>query len=271
MRRYIARIRNLEQENEDLRKNQRPQGCFENELDIECDFEENGPEYTCSAKNLIVTKENSTINSASGKHARNKRSDDVSTITITDQNVKYIPTGLYKTFPLLKRLVIENSKLSKLSHPAFENLGHITILDIRGNKIIHIEPKFFDPVDELVELYLPRNEIKSLPPKLFEPLYKLKIIDLSDNEITSVVATLIPLKNSVESFAISNNNLKKIDPRLSKRIGKANMIDFSSNECINMKFNFGDEEDKKKVLFGIIAMNCFEHDDEEFCQKNVLI
>lgn len=265
MRKYSNRANTLARENEVLKLRLRTLSNPENEISFECEFKDTSIDYTCFPKNLKVTHENTTVANAIGKHVLKKRSSDVTTVIVEDQTMKYIPKEISRVFPKTKELIVENSKLSKLSRPPLENLD-LRVFVVRRNEIESIAPDTFDDNTELTIIDLSRNEIQNLPDNLFEKLKNLKVVSLSDNKIQSLSVRLIPKINQIEKFIISNNKLKSIDPRITNRLANVAHIDFEKNDCIDMKFDENHQEEKKLALFGKVTLNCA--DEHQTCGKN---
>lgn len=265
LRKYSNRANTLARENEVLKLRLRTLSKPENEVNFECEFKETSIDYTCFPKNLKVTNENIILANAIGKHVLKKRSDDVTTVIIEDQTMKYIPKELSRVFPKTKDLIVENSKLSKLNRPPLESLD-LRVFVVRKNEIESIAPDTFDDNTELSIIDLSQNDIQKLPDNLFEKLKNLKIVSLSNNKIKSLSVRLIPKINHIEKFIISNNKLQSIDPRITNRLANVAHIDFEKNDCIDMKFDENHQEEKKLALFGKVTLNCA--DEHQVCGKN---
>jgi Leucine-rich repeat (LRR) protein len=265
VRKFSDRATNLYKRNENLRRILKT--CVKMDenhnflVDINCNYEIKGHEYSCQAKNFKIGKENSTIEDVKGAHVRGKQTSDVTELSVYNQSSNFLPFRISVNFPRLKKLFVENSKLMKINRFVFDNLNQLTTLVIRGNQIESIEAESFDEMPKLFELDLSSNRIQKLPSKLFEQIKSLRNIDLSGNFLSSLDYNIIPAANSIESFLINNNKLAKIDPRISKRLFYVTKINFKDNHCINTKIDVGDDDLKKITVFGEITLNCLDGDD----------
>lgn len=265
-RREIEKSRNLEQKVKNCAKIDERHNFF---VDIECEFLESALDYSCNAKNMKVSAENTTIEGVDGVHKRGKRNSDVTSLTISNQNVKFLPNEISKILPNLRSLKIDNSKLSKLTNSPFQH-PQLTSLIINNNHIRHIDPTTFKNLPQLTELDLSKNYIKRLPPSVFETLPNLKELSLSDNSLTALPHDIIPRKNNLVRFAANNNQFDFIDPRLLKKLKSAKAIDLRNGNCIDENYH-QDRGDEIVRLIGEISLRCIVDDDdvdenEGFCR-----
>jgi Leucine-rich repeat (LRR) protein len=242
-------------------------------VDIDCDFIEGFDDYSCDAKNLLVGAENSTMENVTGNHKRGKRNADVTALTIRNQNTKFLPNEIYKFFPNIRDLSVDNSKLSKLSRYPFKSLPQLVHLTINKNRIRQIDPTAFNDLPQLESIDLSQNYIEELPQKLFEELPNLKELNLADNMLTTLPQDIIPKVNNLEKFFANNNQFDFIDPRALKKLRKAEVIDLTNGKCIDEKYVKNERGDIVRLI-GEISLHCINDDeisDEGFCKGRKLL
>jgi len=231
-------------------------------------------ELQCKAEELAADKENKNAGGVCKavdlviEHPKTKISmvkegiaTEVTTLTISSQQILFLPFQLAQTFPILEQLIVEHSKVTALMKQDFIGLKLLKHVAITFNNISYIEDATFDDVTQIQYLSLASNNIKSLPNKLFSHLNFLKILILSDNMLTKFTASLLPPKNAIEEFHIQNNQLEMIETRTLRFLRKAKLIDMTENICIDLKYEKSRNNSRALVeLSGEIDMNCSEDD-----------
>lgn len=228
------------------------------EIDFECRFESEG-EYFCHAENVIIESRNIKITSVKGDHKFNLTNKDVTFLKVVNQSMEVWPKHLGKFLPNLKRVWIENSKLSDIESGSFKGFNGIEELTITYNLIKAFSDETFDDLDKLQVLDLSFNSIGKLPRNAFEKLINLKSLNLSHNKLTALVVEFIPAKNIIEKFAFNHNELSAIDPQIIKRLKSAKLIDFEYNKCISSQYDDSKNNERKVMeIFGEISFKCIE-------------
>ncbi|KAK9876132.1 hypothetical protein WA026_011249 [Henosepilachna vigintioctopunctata] len=129
----------------------------------------------------------------------------------------FSPSNKSNTSTISKLTVRNNNFNNMTNHFPFENL---TILDLTGNKIVHIADNIFKKLQKLEILILSYNNIEILQPNSFEgeyeagdfyPLRSLRTILLDHNNLHSLNSDLFEHTEHVEQLSLSHNPLKMID------------------------------------------------------------
>jgi BTB/POZ domain len=149
-------------------------------LDVSWSFNDsNKKRYTCRIDKATITEPGTEISSFVGQHISNRTNKDVTGIYANNATIEYFPRKLYKLFPNLKALQINNCALKEISYE-----------DLIG-------------LEKLEDLCLDQNQLCSLPSDLFEGMENLREINLSDNKLEFMSSELLD--------PIANNNLIQLD------------------------------------------------------------
>lgn len=244
-------------------------------VEINCKFElettRSGEveEYSCEVVDFTSLHDNSTLDEVRGEHKRGKRNSDVSSLLISEQNVRYLPKGASRLLPNLRRVKIVDSNLRRIG--VGEVAGDIVEIIITGNHIYSIETGSFDALERLEMLDLSNNAILEIPPKLFERTTKLVRVNLDSNNLRTLSSDILSTAaNRIQVFVASHNKLREIDPNIVRQLRNALTIDFSANECTSSRAVDGTSDDKVRLLSEII-LNCQRNADDakdewKFCK-----
>lgn len=228
-------------------------------LPLVCKFRFQGS-YSCQAFGLENKQEDAIFSAISGTHERDKSNEDVTVLTIRNQNASFIPKDIANFFSKLQRYEVKNSSLVSVSKNNFENLTMIETLILENNVIEKLEAIVFEDLTILKNLRLSDNKLTELEHNLFSKNTKLEIISLYNNKIISLhedqFASLLNLKeiylqnNEIaelreQTFAnnlklttidMSHNRLVTIGPDVLKNLVELKKFDFYNNECIKKKY-----------------------------------
>lgn len=82
-----------------------------------------------------------------------------------------------------------------------QNLSPQTqILDLRGNNIKHIPPRYFDNLPNIEKLYINYNDLEDISAGLFDALTKLTYLDMHENEIKQIPAGLFKMNKALKTL-----------------------------------------------------------------------
>lgn len=134
-------------------------------MEVRCQFNKSFDDcYTCFVNSISITKPKTEIKSFKGDHEQGKDEFDVEAISFINTKVHF---NLYKSFPNLKALKIENCELKEITRDDLAGLKNIS------------------------KLGLNKNQLKSLPDDLFEGMKNLQWIRFNDNFIEYASSKLI--------------------------------------------------------------------------------
>lgn len=64
-------------------------------------------------------------------------------------------------------------------------------LNLKGNKIVSLEPGCLNNLSSLEELLLSKNKLSSLPKGIFDKMKYLQVLDLSKNKFVEIQVMLV--------------------------------------------------------------------------------
>lgn len=145
--------------------------------------------YQCSTVKLIVTKPNQNVTDINGENLEYETSEDVNTLRIIDQIVKFLPSRLSHHFPYLMVLKIWSSGLSRLVQEDLKEFKYLTDLSVSGNYLETLNSDLFEFNHHLKHVDFTRNRLKNVGLNLLKPLTKLVFADFYQNDcIRSVIS-----------------------------------------------------------------------------------
>ena len=111
--------------------------------------------------------------------------NDVITLRITDQVVRFIPTGFYQHFPFLTVLKIWSSELILIRQEDIRDMKYLTDLSLSDNHIEVLDSNLFEFNTPLIKVDFSRNRIKFVGSNLLSPLKNLLFADFYHNDCIS--------------------------------------------------------------------------------------
>lgn len=220
-----------------------------------CNFREDPSEgYSCIANKILINSPENRQILWNGTHIGIKSNSDVKTLLIKFQFTYFLPSEIAKSFDEIENLIVESSKLQKLSKNDFLGLENLRKISLTNNEISTVESETFDRLKKLKILNLSRNSISSLGSKIFAKLEGLLSLDLSENLLTELRADVLASTNNIKEFFGGNNNLIKIDIYFIWRLKNCVTIDLSGNQKCNLKFNVVDR--KFEEFFSVVLGQC---------------
>lgn len=107
--------------------------------------------------------------------------DDVKYLTIRDQTMHFMPTGIEIFLTRVTFLFIIRTQLKEIHEQNLKPFKNLNALQISENHIDYLEENLFKSSQNLKVLFLHKNRLRCIEPRVFDPLTKLKKIDLTDN------------------------------------------------------------------------------------------
>nr|USC27895.1 toll-like receptor 13 [Sebastiscus marmoratus] len=107
--------------------------------------------------------------------------DNITTLNLSKNKIRVIPSGSFSQVPGLKRLDLSRNLLVSLKGGEFRGLGVLDCLNLTCNNISHIHPSAFDGLIRLQTLLLTQNILTTITPVIFNFLPAIQELDLSLN------------------------------------------------------------------------------------------
>ncbi|KAG5666914.1 hypothetical protein PVAND_014921 [Polypedilum vanderplanki] len=205
-------------------------------ITLECDFTYTSLGYSCNSHNLNIVSPNVTILRVTGEHHINTRNIEVSALSISNQNIRYIPENLAMFFRNLESLTIYRSNLEHLRFVDFNGLFRLRKLFIQGNNLQYIEENVFKAIPNLEILDLSANHITVIPFSMFSLAKSLRFLTLSNNLIKIFDIFPFPVNCQLEELRLDGNQLVRINLASFMNVLHVRRIDLHGNVCINRSF-----------------------------------
>lgn len=217
-----------------------------NSLKLNCDFDyiENCVTncYKCTVLKLVITKPNQTVTEINGNHSHGD-SNNVITLRIIDQIVRFFPSGLNSHFPNLSVLKIWSSRLMELSQKDVRRFTYLTDLSVSGNDLETLNSNIFEFNHRLQHIDFTRNRLKHIGPNILKPLTQLVYADFYQNDCLSTGA-----KFSFEE--LTSNFREKCKPTADMMLEEIDSlhlkVDYLIDETESLKREI-ERQDKKEV------------------------
>ncbi|KAG0315021.1 PH domain leucine-rich repeat-containing protein phosphatase 2, partial [Dissophora globulifera] len=135
------------------------------------------------------------------------RAKDIVRLNVSYNERMDLPLDFVQICSVLRELRMAYSDLKRV--PAnVRSIVHLQVLDLRGNRIRHLEKARLEEAEELVTLYLQGNRLDSIP-ESFRTFRYLRTIDLSGNNFTKAPLVLFQIP-TLEELDMSFNELTEI-------------------------------------------------------------
>jgi hypothetical protein len=163
-------------------------------IELECKYRPAGfsHEYDCSVQNsvLITSKNDREISEVQGQHLEEKNNDDVKGFDSSFKTINFFPRGLTKVFKNIDSVWIHKGGLKEISKDDLEQFGEkLTELKLGYNELKVIEGDLFVFTPNLIWLDLKNNKIVHIDSGAFGGLENLGFLFLDDNPCTLTMQT----------------------------------------------------------------------------------
>ena len=136
----------------------------------------------CVTTSLDVNAPNDTITSVNGRI----EPTDFSSISSRNQNARFLPNGIGKFFPKLRRLEISRSRLKMISKKYFQDLPYLIAVEFNRNELTTLEGDFFELVSKLKYINFNHNQLNYVDEDLMTNLEDLKEAWFQNNNCVDV-------------------------------------------------------------------------------------
>jgi len=182
-----------------------------NAIKLDCDYESDGFDTYCTAKNLQVTKPNEIIDGVVADYKDGN--DAVVILSIQDQTFNYFPTGIELIFKKLTRVTIGFSQLKRITQADLKPFTELKGLWILSNEIEILEKNLFKLNTKLTAISFSKNKLQYIDSEVFEPLTNLMIASFYGNPCINFDATdpteMQELKNEIAQSCQNQEVLRK--------------------------------------------------------------
>lgn len=141
---------------------------------INCKFSEyNTHGYGCKVENMDLND----ITGVIGTHLKEHTNNDVLYFEATSKTLKFIPKGIFKQFPNVRRVKLNFEKLVEITGEDLKPFGDkLTFLSIPKSSIEVIPSNIFASTPNINYMYIAAPNLKSIENGAFEKLQKLNAL-----------------------------------------------------------------------------------------------
>lgn len=137
----------------------------------------------------------------------------------------------------LKYLKLRSNKIELIENRAFENLKSLKSLDVKQNKLCHLQ--FLASLPNTIEiLQLAENEIQTIPNDSFTRFTNLYLLDLSKNKIAEINDNTFKGLRNLNTLDLNVNKLTKLNKGLFDDLVCAEYVYLNFNEIESLENGF---------------------------------
>lgn len=131
-------------------------------------------------------------------------------------------------FHELERLVLSGNGLSNLPEDLFDDVGNLTWLDLRTNKV-HLPVNIFRNLRKLEYLELGYNNLNKLDSGVFRNQHKLRHLNLWGNNLQHLTKDSFMGVSSIMDLDLSSNNIDVLQPDVFEYLTNLTNINLNAN------------------------------------------
>lgn len=139
-------------------------------------------------------------------------------------------------------IVMRNQNIKGISRDTFDVpklLGHVTELNLHGNRISHVDSTVFSKLMRLKKLDLGDNEIENIEDFSFKQLSELKYLNMQSNNINSVNMQMFVGLSELERLDLRTNEIENLGFLPFMELSELKYLDLSENMIQELdKFHF---------------------------------
>lgn len=234
--------------------------------------------YVCFVNNNpnITSKELAKVNSKTGQHIDGYNDDDKIYFHVENKTINYFPNGLEKLFSDLIGIIIISSHLKEIHQIDLKPYSKLIRLYLPGNDIEVLEDGLFDFNSELKYIALSSNKFIHIHPKVFDKLPNLISLYMDSNNCISKYAiknafAVQKIISEIKTNCLSpsyvrfnkkmmelENDSKDLNPNKIKRL--INNINNIRDEMKNSSFPFGIADFQKRLQIHSQNLNSYLFD-----------
>lgn len=128
----------------------------------------------------------------------------------------------------LQRLVLSGNGLSELPDDLFDDVGNLTWLDLRSNKV-HLPVNIFRNLHKLEYLELGYNNLNKLENGIFRNQHNLKHLNLWGNNLQHLTKDSFLGVSSIVELDLSDNKIETLQPDVFEHLTNLTNINLNAN------------------------------------------
>lgn len=147
----------------------------------------------------------------------------------------------------LQRLVLSGNGLSNLPEDLFDDVGNLTWLDLRSNKV-HLPVDIFRNLHKLEYLELGYNNLNGLESGVFRNQHNLKHLNLWGNNLQHLARDSFQGVSSIVELDLSGNNIEILQPDVFEFLNNLTNINLNANRFSSLPIGlFGKNKQLKQI------------------------
>lgn len=180
----------------------------------------------------------------------------VTKLTFDQPNeVKFIPTTIFRIFPNLEIIQMNNISLINLTTDAFIHCDNLATISIMFNDFTRIASKFAYRCRNLSKISFNYDQIVRIDEDALSGLKHLKTIDLGFNKISCIPLKLFESTLDIENISFNNNEIKVVDKDLFRKLKALKVINLAGNKIAFIPIMNLDQDAMKNSINFIINDN----------------
>jgi len=193
-----------------------------------------GNQYGCSLYNVNITDADQRAVVSFAKHQSGKDRSHVTAFVATQQNIQFLPDGIYDIYSNLDSFYVTKSGLQSIEGFKFSPKMTKAIFDY--NAIKSIRSDTFSTTPNMERISFRGNQIRTLQPGTFNGMPNLRFVRFSGNNIQKLAGNTFASNRNLEYISFHGNNMANIGADLVKQMTKLKEVNFDNNICINDAF-----------------------------------
>lgn len=206
---------------------------------IKCRYNKNeNYEYTCTINKQKFTTEDEAfiVTSEDGKFFSDNH--ELKQVIFEDTKMSFVPTEIFKIFPNLRKLSLEQTGLRNWKRKNLEGARNLKSLVIWSSLIEEFDEESFAEVPRLESLSIWMSEMRIINPAMLRPLTHLKELDLRHNFLILLTENAFdPIAATASYINLSRTFLERIPPGIFKKFKKLVEVDLSENNLLPIDAN----------------------------------
>ncbi len=138
--------------------------------------------------------------------------DNYLVFNFSHNKIRKINLTVFKKFPFLMRLILEDNALTELHFSADTSLPKLGFLNLKKNKLTKIDASLLSHVPNLREVTFAYNQIATLEPDLLSGVPNLKSLTLNYNMIKTIPSSFFAHVPALKRLVFTHNQLTEISP-----------------------------------------------------------
>jgi hypothetical protein len=157
-------------------------------------------------------------------------------ININGVYLAYFPTGVFKIFPNLIAVTMNNCYSTTLVQNAFANCKNLVSIQITNGNIPDIPAGIAQTCFKVLGMYLAQNNIVTVDKNAFIGLNDLKYLDMRNNKITCLSNDMFQNTPFLESINFDNNKITALSQGLFRYLLHLRIVEFKSNMITTLPY-----------------------------------